>query len=78
LLNIPYLLWPLRLRPEAVTFCGRMAALFIALLASLGATIRSRLELCKAFRHEDCSSFLLHDRDNAFAEIADTIAPMQI
>jgi putative transposase len=35
-------------------------------------------QLRNAFPHEECPSYLLHDRDGAFAGIAGTIAAMQI
>ena len=56
MLNIPYLLWPLQLRAyRLIPFSGSMTALLIALLASLRATTRSRLELAAeilALRHQ--------------------------
>src|SRR5437763_1675792 len=54
LLNVRYMLWPLRLR-ETDTVLGRMTALIVALLASLRVTIFSRLELAAeilALRHQ--------------------------
>jgi hypothetical protein len=56
LLNIRYVLWTLRLRVQRlIPFSGRTSALFVALLASLRVTIRSRLELAAeilALRHQ--------------------------